>query len=131
VNATARARLDARPARAGLRPGDRVELLLDSPADDDATITISHLGDQVREVTASLIAGRDTVDLGMLDEGGYAVSVRLGSAVATTAVDVLVDPNTRPRYGFVTDFQAGRTDSAAVSRPPDMVRSFMRGLGSP
>jgi len=121
VNATARARLDARPARAGLRPGDRVELLLDSPADGDATITISHLGDQVREVTASLIAGRDTVDLGMLDEGGYAVTVRLGSAVATTAVDVLVDPNTRPRYGFVTDFQAGRGDISAVT---DSLRAF-------
>jgi dextranase len=49
-------------------------------------------------------------------EGGYGVDAE----GASTAVDVLADPLTRPRYGFVSHYEAGRaTDGVA-----DNIRRF-------
>ncbi len=50
------------------------------------------------------------------DEGGY--GVELGDA--TTAVDVLRDPLSRPRYGFVSHYESGR----ATEGVGDNVRRF-------
>ncbi|HET7397862.1 MAG TPA: glycoside hydrolase family 66 protein [Intrasporangium sp.] len=107
--------LDARVRRADLRPGAEVTLVVDAPTSGTATLVVTHLGEQVREVTAALGVGRQPVALGAFPEGGYAVTVGLAGQEATTAFDVLADRNARPRYGFVADFGAGRADAAAVA----------------
>lgn len=117
-------RLDVRPARAGLTPGDRVDLLVDAPASGEGRLVVERLGERVVEQAVGLVPGRQgvTVDApGGLAEGGYAVWLRAAGQVATTAFDVLADPGARPRYGFLADFRAGRADVAEVA---DSLRAF-------
>jgi dextranase len=46
--------------------------------------------------------------------GGYGIELTAdGRVLARTAADVLADPLERPRYGFVSDFSAGRDVEAA------------------
>ncbi len=117
----AEAALDARPERGGLKPVDDVALLVDAPAPGSAAVLVDHLGERVRAVTVRLGGGRQRVSLGAFPEGGYAVTVRRGGDVATTAFDVLSDRNDRPRYGFLADFRAGRDDLVEVA---DSLRAF-------
>jgi dextranase len=53
---------------------------------------------------------------GVQPEGGYGVE----GGGASTALDVLADPLSRPRYGFVSDYSAGRDAAGAA----DNVRRF-------
>ncbi|MGZ4699194.1 MAG: glycoside hydrolase family 66 protein [Oryzihumus sp.] len=117
-------RLDIRPARAGLTPGARVDLLVDAPTQAEGRLVIEHLGQQVVEQAVSLVPGRQTVTVdapGGLAQGGYAVWLRSADQVATTAFDILANPGARPRYGFLADFRAGREDVAQVA---DSLRAF-------
>ncbi|MGZ4750797.1 MAG: glycoside hydrolase family 66 protein, partial [Oryzihumus sp.] len=117
-------RLDIRPARAGLTPGARVDLLVDAPTQAEGRLVIEHLVQQVVEQAVSLVPGRQTVTVdapGGLAQGGYAVWLRSADQVATTAFDILANPGARPRYGFLADFRAGREDVAQVA---DSLRAF-------
>ncbi len=107
--------LDVRTARTTHRPGDPVRLLVDAPRAASAVVTVTHLGDPVSERPAALRAGRQEVDLGPLAEGSYAVLVQAGSFSAATAFDVLTDPRSRPRYGYLADFGPDRRDDEAVA----------------
>ncbi len=70
------------------------------------TLTVWHFGEPV----ASIEAPQDGVySVGVLPPGGY--SVELGAA--RTAVDVVADPRSVLRYGFVVDYRPDR-DLAAV-----------------
>jgi dextranase len=70
------------------------------------TLTVWHLG----EPAASVEVPRDGVySVGTLQPGGY--SVELGPA--RTAVDIVADPRSVLRYGFVVDYRPDR-DLAAV-----------------
>jgi dextranase len=92
------------PAAPGFRPGEPIAIEL---RDVQAGELVAW---RLDEVAASVPVGQDTlVVLPPLPEGGYLVEAgERGVVVATTAVDVRADPLSRPRYGFVADFAAGR-----------------------
>ena len=117
--------LDARPERTAHRPGDAVQVVVDASAEGVAEIEVTHLGEVSARRTVGLRSGRQVVDLGPFAEGSYAVRIRTGalpeSPSAATAFDVLRDPLTRPRYGFLTDFRPGRDDMDALQ---DSMRAF-------
>ena len=106
--------LDVRPDRTAYRPGDAVRLVVDAVRDEPTRLEITHLGEAPRVLTVDVRPGRQVVEVGTFDEGSYAVRVRTGSGSAATAFDVLSDPMSRPRYGFLADFRPGRDDAGAV-----------------
>lgn len=75
---------------------------------------VTHLGDPVADVVVE--PGAELVVLPALPEGGYAVHVTTdGDATGEwTAVEVLADPTTRLRYGFVAHFPPDRDTSAVL-----------------
>ncbi len=113
--------LDVRTERTAHRPGEPVPLLVDAEDDGSVVIEVSHIGEPVSRHTVQLQPGRQAVDLGPLPVGSYAVRLTTGSSTAATAFDVLADPLSRPRYGFLADFAADRTDDEAL---PDSLRAF-------
>jgi dextranase len=115
------AAFDIRPARGSHAPGSPVVLLVDTSMGGEVTVEVTRLGRVVRRFSETVPSGRAAVQLGAFEEGGYAVSATLAGHLATTAFDVLANPNARPRYGFVTDFRPGRTDTAEVT---DSLRAF-------
>ncbi|MEO7070484.1 MAG: glycoside hydrolase family 66 protein [Nostocoides sp.] len=115
------AALDARSARGSHSPTTPVVLLVDAPADAEVTVEVRRLATLVSTRSFAGSTGRNALTLGVFETGAYAVHVRSGDSVATTAFDVLADANARPRYGFVTDFRPGRADAEAVA---DSFRAF-------
>lgn len=111
--------------RVGYRPDEEVALVV--VASDAVTVeaAVTHLGVEVGRLRADLPPGRERLVLGPFPEGSYAVRLAVendvSSAVLGTAFDVLDDPWSRPRYGFVTDFGPSRTDVAELA---DSLRAF-------
>ncbi len=113
--------LDARPELSAYRPGDLVRLWVDAPSAGVVEVVVSHLGAPVATLRVELWPGRRAVALGDLPEGSYAVRVAGESGEVATAFDVLSNPLSRPRYGFLADFGADRVDADAVA---DSLRAF-------
>jgi dextranase len=114
--------LDGRPERASHGPDDEVALLTDSPVPQRVRVSITHLGEPVSETEQEVSPGRGRLPLGRFPIGSYAVRLTAtDGGSATTAFDVTVGPLDRPRYGFVTDFVAGRDDGDEVA---DSLRAF-------
>lgn len=111
--------------RLGLRPGEEVALVVIAAGSALLEATVTHLGVEVTRVRAELPAGRGRLVLGHFPEGSYAVHVAVaGDAAASvvgTAFDVVTDPRSRPRYGFVADFRPGRDDLLVLA---DSLRAF-------
>lgn len=84
------------PTKATFAPGEDVEV---EARGGSVTLGLWHLGRQVGEAVADPVAR-----FGPLPEGGYGVE----GAGARTALDVLADPFSRLRYGFVSRYDAGR-----------------------
>jgi dextranase len=82
-------------------------------ADGPTVVSLWQLARQVDEVVVP--AGSRLASFGPLPEGGYGVEV---DGLARTALDVQGRPMRRLRYGFVSDFAAGR----AVEGVTDNVR---------
>ncbi len=98
------------PTKARFAPGEPV-LVSFSARPPTTEIRVEHLGDEVRRLAVVPdTVGEQTIDLGPLPEGGYAVRLCVadGRTVAQTAVEVLVDPVSRMRYGFVANFAPDR-----------------------
>ncbi|MFG2059450.1 glycoside hydrolase family 66 protein [Micromonospora sp. NPDC048930] len=94
------------PTRASYRPGEEIHIELD-PAGRAGQLTVSHLGTPLS--TIEIPAGAEVVTLPELPEGGYAVGLhRAGEPTEWTAVEVLAEPLSRLRYGFVAAFPPGR-----------------------
>jgi dextranase len=89
------------PAKATFAPGEPIEIELRG-AGEPATVALWQLDRLVAEVEVAGGAGWATFP--PQPEGGYGVECRS----ARTAVDVLADPLSRARYGFVSDYRAGR-----------------------
>lgn len=67
-----------------------------------------------RKRVETTVEGLESVVFDPLPEGGYGVeAVGPDGEFTSTAFDVLADPLSRPRYGFLAGFEAGR-DTAAV-----------------
>jgi dextranase len=91
------------PAKATFAPGEPIVV---EGRGVDGTVGLVHLDRLVAE--ARVDGGR--VSFPPQPEGGYGID----ADGASTAVDVLADPLSRPRYGFVSHYEAGRaTDGVA------------------
>jgi dextranase len=95
---------------AGFRPGEPIAIELRGVSAGELVAW------RLDEVAASVpVEGQALVVLPPLPVGGYLVEAReRGEVVATTAIDVSADPLTRPKYGFVADFSAGRDVQTVV-----------------
>jgi dextranase len=91
------------PAKATFAPGEPIEVEVRGTS---SPVLLTHLGDALGEAEPKY--GRAQFD--PLPEGGYGV----GAGGADSAFDVLADPLSRPRYGFVSRFDPGR-DPAGVA----------------
>jgi dextranase len=91
------------PTKATFAPGEDVRVEVRG---DAAIVTLTHLGEVVG--TVEPVAG--LASFGALPEGGYGVE----ADGAHSALDVLADPLSRPRYGFVSHYEPGR-ETAGVA----------------
>src|SRR5437899_7452261 len=91
------------PTMATFAPGEEVEVEVRGGA---STVTLTYLGDPLAH---AVVAGDGVARFGPLAEGGYGVE----ADGAHSALDVLADPLTRPRYGFVSHYEPAR-DAAGV-----------------
>lgn len=94
------------PTKASFAPTDPVEVDIRG-VDRAAPVTLWHLDRLVAEVT---VQPGETARFPPQPEGGYGVE----AAGEAGALDVLADPLSRPRYGFVSHFEPGR-ETAGVA----------------
>ena len=93
------------PTKATFAPGDAIEVDVGGVA-DPTDVTLWHLDRLVATVT---VEPGETATFLPQPEGGYGVE----AGGETSALDVLADPLSRPRYGFVSHYEPGR-DTAGV-----------------
>ena len=99
------------PLKACFSPSEPVEIAI---CDAGGATRVS-LWQLDRTLGETLVEEGGTAVLGPLAEGGYGVEAAgPDGAFASTAFDVLVSPMSRPRYGFVAGFEAGRDPAAVV-----------------
>ena len=89
------------PTKATFAPGESIEIEL-CGEHGRLTLGLWHLDQLVAEVEVA--DGESRAAFSRQPEGGYGVECD----GARTAVDVLADPLSRARYGFVSDYAAGR-----------------------
>jgi dextranase len=87
------------PAKATFAPGEPIEIEVRGGA---TTLSLWHLDRCVDELHVQ--PGETVARFRAQPEGGYGVE----ADGACTALDVLADPLTRARYGFVSNYDAGR-----------------------
>ena len=93
------------PAKATFAPGEPIAVEARGAADGE-TVRLFALE---RLVAEAAVAG-ESVTFQPQPQGGY--GVECGDAAG--ALDVLSDPLTRPRYGFVSHYEAGRTTAGVA-----------------
>ncbi len=99
------------PLKACFSPGEPVEIAVRGT---QAAVEVS-IWQLDRKAAESSAQPGGTAVFEPLAEGGYGVeAVDADGAFAATAFDVLVNPLSRPRYGFVSGFEAGRDPAAVV-----------------
>ncbi len=91
------------PTKATFAPGEPIEVEVRG---DSTTVSLWHLERKVAEVES--VDG--LVRFAAQPEGGYGVE----GGGATTALDVLADPLSRARYGFVARYDAGRETAGVI-----------------
>lgn len=89
------------PTKATFAPGEPIDVEVRG-ADGPLAVSLWRLDEQVAE--AELAPGETVVRFPAQPEGGYGVE----GGELRSAVEVLADPLARARYGFVSDFAAGR-----------------------
>ncbi|HKI91350.1 MAG TPA: glycoside hydrolase family 66 protein [Gaiellaceae bacterium] len=89
------------PTKATFAPGEAIEIELRGGT-GPLTVSLWHLDERVAQTEVG--PGETTVRFPAQPEGGYGVE----AGDARTAVDVLADPLARARYGFVSNYDAGR-----------------------
>ena len=99
-------RVEVLPTKATFAPGDAIEVDVSGVA-DPTDVTLWNLD---RLVAAVTVEPGETATFPPQPEGGYGVE----AGGETSALDVLADPLSRPRYGFVSHYESGR-DTAGVA----------------
>jgi dextranase len=99
-------RIEVLPRKATFAPGDPIAIDVGGTA-DRIDMSLWHLD---RLVATATVEPGETAVFPPQPEGGYGVEAG-GQA---SALDVLADPLSRPRYGFVSHYEPGR-DTAGVS----------------
>lgn len=103
---SARARVELLPTKATFAPGDPIAIDV-SGAAETIDVTLWHLDRPIARVT---VEPGEVATFPPQPEGGYGVE----AGGETSALDVLADPLSRPRYGFVSHYEPGR-DTAGVA----------------
>lgn len=106
------------PSQACFAPGEAITVEVD-PDPRERVIEVERLGERVASVVVE--AAADVITLPPLPEGGYALRLRVpggpagqsavpgqSAVLGQSAVEVLADPVSRLRYGFVASFAPGR-----------------------
>jgi dextranase len=121
--------LDFYPSHGSFAPGETVTFLIDietyAPQEITLQIIIRHVAEQpiLIEQSVQLAAGEQTVQMHWTPPAkpaGYSARLEIHPANdspalhATTAFDILSCWTDFPRYGFLTDFNASRSDPEAV-----------------
>jgi dextranase len=91
------------PGKATFAPGEEVTVEVRGASE---SVTLTRLGDVLAE--APVVDG--WARFGPLEPGGYGIE----AAGAHSALDVLEDPLSRPRYGFVSHYETGRDATGVV-----------------
>jgi dextranase len=104
--------LDLLPLRSAFAPGDDV-VVEARHLDESGAVTVWHLGDEVGAVAVTPDDAA-AISLGPLPAGGYGVELTTAAGTCRTAVQVLADPRSRMRYGFVADYSPGRDPAPVV-----------------
>ena len=99
-------RVEVLPTKATFAPGDAIEVDVSGVA-DPTDVMLWHLDRLVATVT---VEPGETATFPPQPEGGYGIE----AGGETSALDVLADPLSRPRYGFVSHYEPGR-DTAGVA----------------
>lgn len=99
---------DLLPTKATFAPGEPIEVEVRGP-DAPGTVSLWRLDELVAEVVVA--GGEHVARFPPQREGGYGVRSLSG---AHAALDVLADPLSRPRYGFVSHYEAGRDPAGLV-----------------
>ena len=112
------------------KPGETVQILVsiitqvDNPSSGSVVLTISNLSDVIIREDRELILenGEKQIEFHYTPDGevpiGYGIDVEIVSAdsevldLATSAFDVLDNWVQNPRYGFLSDYEPGRTDAS-------------------
>ena len=99
------------PLKACFSPSEPVEIAVRG-AGGPVVVSLWRLDSRLEKVS---VQADGKAAFGSLAEGGYGVEATgPAGAFASTAFDVLVNPMSRPRYGFVAGFEAGRDPAAVV-----------------
>lgn len=99
-------RIELLPTKATFAPGEPIAIDVGGTV-DRTEVSLWHLDRPVATVT---VEPGGTVIFPPQPEGGYGVE----AGGETSALDVLADPLSRPRYGFVSHYEPGR-DTAGVA----------------
>jgi dextranase len=116
-------RVDVVPTKAFFRPGEAAQFEVIASVGARVEATITHLTATVAQVSAALDGGRAVLvwEPPGVAPRGYGLTVRALDAegrmlgTASTAFDVLERWTQAPRYGFLSQFQPGRTDAAETA----------------
>jgi dextranase len=100
------------PTRTSFRPDERIALEVRG-VDGPGTVELDRLGSVVARARVS--PGNRILRLAPQPQGGYGLSLLLDAGASWQgAIDVLADPMSRPRYGFLTGFERGRDPGRVV-----------------
>jgi dextranase len=102
--------LELLPLKASFAPGGTIAIEIRAPAEGVARVF--HLDAVVAEVEVA--ADHTLLEFEPLPTGGYGLEVEHAGGTAVTAFDVLVDPLSRPRYGFVSRYERDRDIGAVI-----------------
>lgn len=100
-------RVELLPAKATFAPGEPIEVDVRG-SDEPLEVSLWHLD---RRLAVSTVAAGEPARFPPQAEGGYGVV----AGDATSALDILADPLSRPRYGFVSHYEAGRDVSGVAN----------------
>ncbi len=122
------------PTQAFFRPGEAATFAVSASGGDHVAVTITHLAEQVETFSVDLSAGRAVLRWTPPASAprGYGLTVQLltgdGTVLATasTAFDVLENWLQAPRYGFLSQFEAGRNNIDATMNA--IARYHVNGL---
>jgi dextranase len=133
--------VDFYPSQGSFSPGETIIFLIEletsAPQEITLRISIQHLTDRptIIEQSLQLAFGAQTAQIKWTPPpkpAGYSAQLEILSAnnsqtlLAATAFDVLSSWTDFPRYGFLTDFSASRTDPEAVLKK--LTRFHINGL---
>ncbi len=120
--------LQAWPSRAQLRPGEPLELIIETDAPGELGIRVDDAGATVAEASVSATTAGSVRTMIRLPSdrarAGYAIRVADGTGTvrATSAIDVASHWAVAPRYGALSDFGPDESAGESARRADELLR---------